>query len=612
MKVQFYGIIIDYYRRIKFCLSQGNRAAWVLFILFAFTIFLKVMIFHWNSFHTILLSSAFNAPHEFIRFWGGKIIPALFLGSFVFICRNRIWMVCTHVLIDIWLIANIFYYNANTLFLSYETMQMADNMSGFWDSLYSYIDGSMKLYPIITLCFIMLLFFIPKPSKRKPIFFSIVLTFTMLIAVVDNICYRVFWQSTTKNNEASEQVMEKLLTNEDFHYYYPFGNVYFWAKIEDNTDYNVWATNYVKDYSIISYFPACFIYSWLAPAGEIIELSSDDEARIQPFVQGHISDSVPTPQNNIIFILFESLESWPIGEVCGYQYMPNLTKLSQSEHALYCDKITSQVRHGNSADGQMIDATGILPISNGATCRLYYNNIFPSYAQCYAQSAIINPASGMWNQSKMTFDYQFKQLIEPKNGEGWDDAALMKQVYNYADTVSAPFCVMGITVTSHVPFAYGAEHPKYSISDMPAIMSAYLNCLYYTDSIIGDFVKAVYSNEKLASNTMIVISGDHTIFRSHDGDMDDFARSHGIGMRTTKTYTPLIIYSPLIESNSVVNEVCYQMDIYPTILSLIGCDDYFWKGVGDNLMDHHNRTIQEVEAFELSDKIIRSNYFSTH
>ena len=133
-------------RQIKTFLSKGNRAAWCLFLLFAFSIFLKGIIFHWFCFHSVILSSLWHHPLEFVRFWGGKLVPALFLGSFVFIFRNRIWTICAHVLVDTWLIANIFYYKANTLFLSYETMKMADNMNGFWDSLLAYTEWSMVLY----------------------------------------------------------------------------------------------------------------------------------------------------------------------------------------------------------------------------------------------------------------------------------------------------------------------------------------------------------------------------------------------------------------------------------------------------------------------------------
>ena len=600
------------WQKIKNYLSEGNRATWCVFAMFAFAIFLKGMIFHWNSFHTILISTLWHNPLEFIRFWGGKIVPAILLGSFVFLSKRKYWTIIVLALLDIWIIANIFYYNANGLYLSYETMQMADNMSGFWDSLYSYTEPSMILYPLITLIYGVALYLLPKMKKRLPIHFGIALLISICMSIIGTICYHFYVKSWHAKNAVTQEVMENMLSNEDFHYYFPFGHVYYFAAIEDNVDYNVWAQIYIKEHSIISYLPASLVYNWIAPAGEIIELTQEEERQIQPYIHGSIKDTPPAPQANIIFVLFESLESWPIDEVCGYHYVPNLTRLSKSEQALYAKRLTSQVRHGNSADGQMIDVTGLLPISNGATCRLYYNNLFPSIAHGYPQSAIVNAASGTWMQDKMTYAYQFKQLIEPKDGSHWDDAGIIHQMINYVDTVSEPFCVLGITVTSHVPFTRGSEHPTHVVSGMPGVMSAYLNCLSYTDSLIGVLVEAVYGNEKIASNTLIVISGDHTIFRTTDGEMDAYARAHGIDMRTTHTYTPLIIYSPTIAHNTYVDEVCYQMDIYPTMLHLIGGDEYCWHGLGVNLFDStaiKNREVSEEKAFIISEKLIRSNYF---
>lgn len=64
----------------------------------------------------------------------------------------------------------------------------------------------------------------------------------------------------------------------------------------------------------------------------------------------------------------------------------------------------------------------------------------------------------------------------------------------------------------------------------------------------------------------------------------------------------------------LLTDTCYQMDIFPTILHLIGCEDYYWKGFGVNLLDsvaRNNRVITEHEAFILSDKVIRANWFET-
>ena len=601
-------------QKIKSFLSKGNRAQWCVFFIFAITIFIKCVIFHWECFHSLLISSLWKNPLEFIRFWGGKLIPALFLASFVFVSKKNWWTIIANAVIDIWLISNMFYFKANSLFLSYETMKMADNMSGFWDSLYSYIGWDIYIFVIITIvyCFCYLLFRNIQ-TKRNLIPFICVLTFSILLAIFDNFCYAKATQGWTNETEATAQVHSQMLAGEKFRYYYPFGFVYYYAKVESCLDYNAFVCAYVKDYSIITYFPATFIFSIMRPAGEVITLSKNDIIRIEPLFNQSSTDSIK-PNTNLIFILFESLESWPLHEVCGYQYMPYLSSLLENEHVLYCDKLKSQVKHGNSADGQMIDATGLLPISNGATCRLYADNTFASYAECYKNAAIVNPAPGMWGQSKVTYGYQFKELIEPTRGEHWTDKELLEQMKQYADTSSTSFCVFGITVTSHVPFTRGSKIPKYEVNGMPLIMSAYLNCLSFSDSCISTLFDAVLSNEKLKNNTTIVISGDHTIFRSVNKEMDDFANKNGIGMQTTKTYTPLIIYSPRICKNIQVTDTCYQMDIYPTIMHLIGCEDYYWKGFGVNLLDsaaRHNRQISEQEAYELSDKLIRSNYFAT-
>jgi phosphoglycerol transferase MdoB-like AlkP superfamily enzyme len=84
-------------------------------------------------------------------------------------------------------------------------------------------------------------------------------------------------------------------------------------------------------------------------------------------------------------------------------------------------------------------------------------------------------------------------------------------------------------------------------------------------------------------------------------------------MKTTQTYTPLLIYSPKIENNIYIADTCYQMDIFPTIMNVIGCEKYFWEGVGVNILDsveRNNRALTEKEAYHISDLLIRSDYFA--
>ena len=599
--------------RLRAWFAQGNRTAWAVFILFALVLFLKTMIFHWTCFHSVLISSLWKNPTEFFRFWGGKITPILFLGSFVFLTKRYGWTVIVHVLTDIWLIANLFYDKANTLFLSVETMKMADNMSGFWDSLLTYMGWDIFIMPILSLVYVGVLWLLHlyhSPKRTYP-HFAIALALSLALMVFCNYAFGLSMKLWTAQNSTTEEINEKWRIHKKFNYYFPLGVAYYYGCKESSVDFNAFSFIYVPSFSIISYFPACVVYNFLSPVGEIIQLTNLQKKLISRYIINEGVDSIVVPKTNLILILFESLESWSIDSVCGYAYMPYLQQLRQQEHVLYADKLHSQVRHGVSADGQMINVTGLLPISDGATCRLYGKNDYPNYAHFYKQSAIIDPCIGVWQQSTITYSYHFQELIEPKGGQHWGDKEVLERVSEYALQQDSSFCILGITISSHLPFAHGSTHPKHVVEGMPNIMSAYLNCLAYTDSCIGALLDAI-QNSPLAENTTIVISGDHTIFRSKDAEMDRFAKENGIPMQTGHTFTPLIIYSSEIEGNIQVTDTCYQMDIFPTILHLIGAEDYYWHGFGVNLLDsaaRNNRPCTEQEAYRLSDLIIRSDYF---
>lgn len=166
----------------------------------------------------------------------------------------------------------------------------------------------------------------------------------------------------------------------------------------------------------------------------------------------------------------------------------------------------------------------------------------------------------------------------------------------------------------HAPFDNVQSDIKNKIS-APNVINNYLQCYHYTDSCIGAFMDTLFADSALSQST-VVITGDHTIFKSAMLDkFHDYAVEHNLSIASGESYCPLIIYSPKIEKNEQVHDLCYQMDIFPTILHLIDCDSYFWHGFGVNLLDsaaRHNRTISEEEAYRLSDLIIRSDYFRNY
>ncbi|MGN0235395.1 MAG: LTA synthase family protein [Paludibacteraceae bacterium] len=602
--------------RLRAWFAQGNRATWAVFALFALVLFLKTMIFQWGTIRTLAFRSLWQAPLSFFIFWIGKVLPILFIASITLITRRQYWTIIALIAIDVWAVANIFYFKANGLFLSVEMLTATDNMNGFWGSLMTYL--SWEVIALLSLTIIYLFVFVLLKLNRTYqqwfLLFSVIFFTTFLLDIFCNAAYVIPSEKATHSNNKMSQMQQN--NDKLSRYTMPFGAVMFSAKYQLFIDHTAWAKQYIERNSVISYFIANFIFhAERKTKGESIQLSLEDLHEINRYVHTNTtSHNIPT--NNLVYILVESLESWALDSCVEYNFMPNIQKLmSQNNHVFTNKHMYSQVRHGVSADGQMIGLTGLLPISEGAACRLYNTNIYPNFANLYTSSAIINPCKGTWNQAQMTKCYQFDTLIETSTIKEWGtDAILFDNIINLTKSPS-PFCILGITVASHSPFSYSKKHQYVKPNNMPETMSAYLNCLHYTDSCIGVLLDTIM-NSPLASNTTIVITGDHTIFRSEStfADLTQYAKENDIDFHAGHNFVPLIIYSPEIEGNIQVPDTCYQMDIFPTILHLIGADDYYWHGFGVNLLDsaaRHNRPVSEQEAYRLSDLMIRSDYFRT-
>lgn len=585
---------------IRSWLACGNRSKWLIFISLCFVLFLKTVLFQYLICRNIYISSLWKNPTIFFAFWGGKIAPIIVLSAFIWIAKKQWWTMIVCLLIDIWIVANVFYFKANGMLLTVESMLMVDNLNGFWDSLKIFMNIEIFIYPIISIIYIIVVWLLDSRSERNYLIFTIWIITSMIVISATNYSH-IRTISHKRNNNFIDcspgkfcYTLDKYATEHDIHS----------------------PQKYVTRQSIISYFPA--IFSYYFQKKEVIdnvELLENDKKEIENLLQDSKHVDI-TPQYNLVYVLVESLESWVLDDVASCYYMPNLNKLMKQYHTFVCDNLKTQVKHGVSADGQLINMTGLLPISAGATCKLYGTNMYPNLAHFYPQSAIINPVSGIWNQAVVTKSYGFHELIECRAEYQWNDMQVIEYLWNYIQSRDSSFCVLGITIDSHMPFVYGSKNVYLHPMDMPQIMSNYLNSLHYTDSCIGVLLDSVL-NSPLAENTTIVITGDHTIFRDEIGfsDMNKYAQDNSINFKAGHTFTPLIIYSPNIEGNIHISDTCYQMDIFPTILHLIGAEDYYWQGLGINLLDsvaRKNRQITESEAFRLSDLIIRSDYFRNY
>ena len=585
---------------MRFILRINKDLSLCVFGVFALSIFLKCILFHYICFNYIALSSLWNATKEFFAFYLAKLFPAFFIASFVFLTKRHKWTIVVSVIIDLYLIANIIYFRANDLFLNFETIAMVGNLNGFWSSITAYFNWKILLFAVLTGLYS---FFIIKSSPSTNRFwlkFGLCHFFVILL---------IFYDSVLGYGSKKEKVFLS-----DFNMMQAALLIAKYQSPEDNLVRRSW----VESATVFHYFPASLLCQVTKSY-----YSKNDKKNIffTPTEEYHLEqllakqDSSLQPSTNLIVILVESLESWPLflKDENETEITPSLNKLSLQNKTLFCNRIKSQVKYGTSGDGQMIINTGMLPIQSGTACMLYGENEYPNFAHWY-NGFVINPAPNTWNQPIVSISYGYQETLLPKNKNGTADDAVINEISKgqLEKCKKDLFCIQEITASSHAPFTHVKVTSLEFSHDMPDILQNYLQSIHYADSCIGDFLDIIEC-DSLLENTTIVITGDHTIFKkSMLQEFLSFSEKYNYPIPSDESYCPLIIYSPKIKKRVEINDLCYQMDIFPTILHCIGADDYYWKGFGVNLLDsvaRNNRRITEEEAYILSDKMIRSDWF---
>lgn len=578
---------------------------WTLFIIFGLSIFVKCLLFHLFCFNYVAVSSLWNAPHDFFSFYVAKLLPALSIASFVFIFKRKWWMIMASIIIDLWMVANFIYYRANDLFLDTETIMIVDNLNGFWSSIATYLNWKSLLFFVLTILLCVFLAFVNVKNERNWKHFGIATAISVILFLGDHFAGYSTYKTTT-------QV--------DYWKYSAFKVV--WRMSSGNYFYDNWVrSQWVEAQTPLHFFPT-FLYKQICDKyyKKEFSLAESEKNEISTYVNHHATDSNIVSQN-LIIILGESFESWVLQmkDENAQEVTPNMNLFRKKENVLFIDKIRSQVRRGSSGDGQMIINTGLLPLESGAACMLYGDNVYPNFAHKFDSAIIINPVHAIWNQSITTYSYGYKNLDEnfsSPNKSKWenDDQHVVRNSLKQCLSLPQPFGIMLITITTHTPFNCPTRPTLSFNSDLPDDIVNYLNCMHYADSCIGLFLNEL-DKLSLLDNTTLVITGDHTIFRSNLlAEIQPIAQKYNLPIPQGESFCPLIISSPTIKKHTEIDTLCYQMDIYPTILHCLGINDYYWKGFGVNLLDStslQNRKISEEEAFRLSNLIIRSNYFAT-
>lgn len=376
---------------------------------------------------------------------------------------------------------------------------------------------------------------------------------------------------------------------------------------------------------------------------------------IEDWLRQHPPMSAPsdtTTRTHCIVILAESLESWVLEQtVEGQELTPCLNRLLKDSTTIYAPYVVSQVKGGRSIDAQLMVNTGLLPIDNGVYSLKYPHSTYPSLAramkQKYGTSAKAYTLTGdkpmVWNQSVIEPAFGYDGLLSkadfvndepvgPRYRPQIGDGALMRQI---ADKIrhrkvwddNGQMLLQCVTYSGHFPFVLPERLRQVTFSDrFPPRMRDYMMTANYTDRALGQFVEQLRT-DGIYEHTLIVITGDHEGLV--DMRSEWCASEGGHGLVSEDPMVPLIILNA--PKGMRYEQVMGQIDIYPTLLQLLGLADYAWQGLGLSIIDTNNKRIaidaqgniygetghvseKEIrhlkDAWKVSDAIIRYDYFA--
>lgn len=500
---------------------------------------------------------------------------------------------------SLWCVSNITYLRFWNDFIPPAVVSMADNIN---KQLFLYAWNLTRLNDIVYIIvpiILTILYFIILPYKNTK--FNIR---TGIIGMVTCLCIIVIGQiSYLKSTIPWFSEYLNLSKRDTIKFYYIERDIY-------------------KDAFVRRGYIAYFI-QWLGDViyllNSSITLSPEEISKIEKQISLYIDnqiDSQDACQKNIIFIIAESLNSEVIEKtINGCQITPTLDSLINKDGTIYIERVIPQVKDGESSDGQRLLLTGILPLNKGAASLLYSSkNRYPSLAKLlpnHEKMVFLADDGVCWHEEEAMQTFGFEDIRNSTffektyEGRGIDDK-MFKYAQEEITSLHQPFFVVMVTMTMHFPFKE---------DDVPLIMELdsangfnkvqkdYYNSAHTFDSALKEFLS------KIPENTIVIIASDHSqnvASKVKDPTGVFIATNTGISKRIT--------------------DFVGQVNLFPTTLDILNLKNLQYNGLAPSVLSSSIKgsltpnyvergSVSELEkanlkeAFEVSDLIIRSNYF---
>ena len=307
---------------------------------------------------------------------------------------------------------------------------------------------------------------------------------------------------------------------------------------------------------------------------------------------------------NVVFLIIESYLSYTSDKkIDGKEVTPFLNSLKKDSTVYYNGQMSENVTMGESSDGQFIYMTGLLPLRSSITISKARDAELPGLPKHLSKRThmIVPTISSMWAQDEMCQQYGFELLYSQSDYAKGEYSYLNdEQVFQLAmqkdKETDNPFFSVVLTMSMHQPYRKQIDSTLL-ITDpsMPKDLACYLNACHYTDRQVERYFEHL-KRSGLYDNSLIVIAADHSVHNTDFGGV-------------SKEIPLYIVNVPNSIRDKMWKGACNQIDVYPTILDLLGIESD-WYGLGHSLLSPNYCNAIDSKKWDVSEWIIRGDYFS--
>lgn len=578
------------------------------------TIILHSFIMNKNP-YALDLYKGYSNSQPFMRFYIGF---ALILLSFSFIFKNygrRLYLLLANIFITLILFLDLWYFRGFFTLPSITVITQTANLENLSGSVLSLI-SSYDILLIIDLIILLIVFILTLKDKKteKRNLGAFITTFLIPFLLI---AYIPFSANVLKRSVKYDYVFSNYDPTQTSQFLSPLGyhilDVY--TVYKDSKPY------------ILSKEEKSSINEWFLKKAE-----NNPDNNYKSLFKG----------KNLLIIQVESFENFAINEkVDGAEITPNINRLLKN--SIYFPNIHDQVNEGNSSDSDLIINTSTFPIRKGSTFFRYPNTSYNSMPNLFEElgysSTSLHPDKGSyWNYAAGLKGIGFDNFIDYFHyndtetiGVGMSDGIFLPQTAEKIKSLKKPFYAHTVTLTSHGPFEIPDKYKdlKFTSELKNNILGDYFQSLHYTDKHIGEFLNSLDASGIL-DNTVVVITGDHRgVHKYYNDKLAQLKNPKENWLDNENQTLPLIIYSKDLNAPVKNDVIGGQVDIMPTLCYLMGVEEnkYVNSVMGRNLLKTNksfaltnngilsnkdltkDETDEIKKGFDISDKVIKSNYF---